>query len=83
MKDSKLQGRILEVFHVSSADDDSCVTEMLVELADVTHKLLHEVEGQLWVPWAMAQQASARQKVELSIEYISVFPFQTVLNSCR
>ncbi|KAJ3560696.1 hypothetical protein NP233_g10669 [Leucocoprinus birnbaumii] len=40
---------------------------MLVNLADVTRKLLHEVEGQLWIPWAAAQQASAQQKVDLSI----------------
>ena len=70
MRDSNLRGRGLAFLHVLSADG-GCVIEMLLELADVTRNLLHEVEGELWVPWTMAQQASAHQKVELSIEYVS------------
>ena len=79
MKDSNLQGRVLSSLRVLSTDG-GFVTEMLTELADVTRKMLHEVEGQLWVPWATAQQASARQKVQLSIEYVSALSF--VFNLC-
>ena len=75
--DSNLQGRISASLHVLSAN--GCITEMLAELADVTRKLLHEVEDQLWVPWAMTQQASARQKVELSIEYVPPLSFVSSL----
>jgi len=70
MRDSKLRGQSLAFLYMLSADG-GCVVEMLLELADVTRNLLREVEGELWVPWAMAQQASAHQKVELSIEYVS------------
>lgn len=79
MRDSNMRGQSLAFLHVVSADV-GCVIEMLVELADVTHNLLHEVEGELWVPWAMAQHASAHQKVELSIEYFSSLFF--VFNLC-
>ncbi|TFK69260.1 hypothetical protein BDN72DRAFT_622018 [Pluteus cervinus] len=40
----------------------------LKELTDVTRQSLHDVEGALWVPWALAQQINARQKVEQSIK---------------
>ena len=79
MRDSNLRGRSLPFLHVLSADG-GCVIEMLLELADVTRNLLHEVEDELWVPWAMAQQASAHQKVELSIEYVSALSL--VFNLC-
>jgi len=46
MRDSNLRGRSLAFLHVLSADG-GCVIEMLVKLADVTHNLLHEVEGEL------------------------------------
>jgi hypothetical protein len=41
----------------------------LRELTELTRQRLHDVEGELWVPWAFAQQISARQKVEQSIRY--------------
>lgn len=39
----------------------------LRKLTEVTRQSLHDVEGELWLPWAAAQQISARQKVEQSI----------------
>lgn len=42
---------------------------MLCELTDITRQSLRGVEAELWVPWAAAQQISARQKVEESIKY--------------
>lgn len=41
----------------------------LRKLTEVTRQSLHDVEGELWLPWAAAQQISARQKVEQSIRY--------------
>jgi hypothetical protein len=41
----------------------------LGKLTEVTRQCLHDVEGELWLPWASAQQISARQKVEQSIRY--------------
>ncbi|KAJ3556348.1 hypothetical protein NP233_g11999 [Leucocoprinus birnbaumii] len=46
---------------------DRNLRDMLIKLANVTRGLLHEVEGQLWITWVTAQQASAQQKVDLSI----------------
>ncbi|KAJ3574243.1 hypothetical protein NP233_g1887 [Leucocoprinus birnbaumii] len=46
---------------------DRNLRDMLTKLANVTRGLLHEVEGQLWITWVTAQQASAQQKVDLSI----------------
>lgn len=40
---------------------------MLKGLTETTRKCLHEVEGDLWVPWAAAQQINAQQKVNFSI----------------
>ncbi len=42
---------------------------MLKRLTETTRICLHEVEGDLWVPWAAAQQINAQQKVNLSIKY--------------
>ncbi|GJJ08029.1 hypothetical protein Clacol_002236 [Clathrus columnatus] len=36
-------------------------------LTKVTRRMLHHVEGELWVPWATAQQVNASQKIETSI----------------
>ncbi|KAH9061744.1 hypothetical protein EDB83DRAFT_2385648 [Lactarius deliciosus] len=36
-----------------------------------TRKCLHEVEGDLWVPWAAAQQINAQQKVNFSIKCLT------------
>jgi hypothetical protein len=44
---------------------------MLKELTTVTRNCLHDVEGDLWIPWAAAQQINAEQKVNFSIEYVS------------
>ena len=41
----------------------------LRKLTEITRQSLHDVEGELWLPWAAAQQISARQKVEQSIRY--------------
>ncbi|KAH8979809.1 hypothetical protein EDB86DRAFT_2859443 [Lactarius hatsudake] len=41
--------------------------DMLKELTETTRRCLHEVEGDLWVPWAAAQQINAQQKVNFSI----------------
>ncbi|TFK70237.1 hypothetical protein BDN72DRAFT_958955 [Pluteus cervinus] len=41
--------------------------ETLRELTDVTRQGLRDIEGELWLPWAAAQQINARQKVEQSI----------------
>ena len=41
----------------------------LRKLTAVTRQSLRDVEGSLWLPWAAAQQISARQKVEQSIRY--------------
>jgi len=41
----------------------------LRKLTEVTRQSLHDVEGDLWLPWAAAQQINARQKVEQSIRY--------------
>ncbi|KAI9428861.1 hypothetical protein H4582DRAFT_2090844 [Lactarius indigo] len=43
-----------------------CV-DMLKALTETTRKCLHAVEGDLWVPWAAAQQINAQQKVNFSI----------------
>ncbi|KAF8810393.1 hypothetical protein BYT27DRAFT_6494234 [Phlegmacium glaucopus] len=40
---------------------------MLKRLTETTRRCLHEVEGDLWVPWAAAQQINAQQKVKFSI----------------
>lgn len=40
---------------------------MLKRLTETTRKCLHAVEGDLWVPWATAQQINAQQKVNFSI----------------
>lgn len=54
----------------STKDTDPVVMrKMLVELANVTRQTLRGVEGELWIPWAAAQQVNARQKVELSVLY--------------
>jgi hypothetical protein len=45
--------------------------DMLKELTTVTRKCLHDVEGDLWTPWAAAQQINAEQKVNFSIECVS------------
>jgi len=37
-------------------------------LTDLTRQSLHDTESELWVPWAVAQRASAEQKVDASIE---------------
>ncbi|KAH9008879.1 hypothetical protein EDB85DRAFT_2062920 [Lactarius pseudohatsudake] len=41
--------------------------DMLKGLAETTRRCLHDVEGDLWVPWAAAQQINAQQKVNFSI----------------
>ncbi|THU94343.1 hypothetical protein K435DRAFT_966870 [Dendrothele bispora CBS 962.96] len=41
---------------------------MLEKLAEVTRRCLHDVEGDLHVPWATAQQIHAQQKVNYSID---------------
>ncbi|KAH8976553.1 hypothetical protein EDB92DRAFT_1276134 [Lactarius akahatsu] len=46
---------------------------MLKGLTETTRKCLHEVEGDLWVPWAAAQQINAQQKVNFSIKCVSRF----------
>ncbi|KAH9162499.1 hypothetical protein EDB89DRAFT_637162 [Lactarius sanguifluus] len=38
-----------------------------LRLAETTRRCLHEVEGNLWAPWAAAQQIHAQQKVNFSI----------------
>ncbi|KAH9029956.1 hypothetical protein EDB85DRAFT_2147028 [Lactarius pseudohatsudake] len=40
---------------------------MLKGLTETTRRCLHEVEGDLWIPWAAAQQINAQQKVNFSI----------------
>jgi len=42
--------------------------ETLKDLTNTTREILHDVEGELWVPWAVAQQINARQKVDTCIE---------------
>jgi hypothetical protein len=44
---------------------------MLKRLTETTRRCLHEVEGDLWVPWAAAQQINAQQKVNFSIKFVS------------
>ena len=45
---------------------------MLLELTQVTRDHLRaRVGGSLWALWAAAQQINARQKVEISIRYVS------------
>ncbi|KAI9449682.1 hypothetical protein BJY52DRAFT_1306519 [Lactarius psammicola] len=41
--------------------------DMLKRLTETTRRCLHEVEGDMWVPWAAAQQINAQQKVNFSI----------------
>ncbi len=45
--------------------------DMLKNLTETTRRCLHQVEGDLWVPWAAAQQINAQQKVNFSIECVS------------
>jgi hypothetical protein len=66
---------LTEGFQPARSDLGIASCAYFVELGDVTRGLLHEAEGRLWVPWAMAQQASARRKVELSIENVSALSF--------
>ena len=44
--------------------------DTLQNLTKVTRDSLHDVEGDLWLPWAAAQQINARQKVDQSIRYV-------------
>ena len=69
--DSNQRGLFISLI-LSLSIDATLITEKLIELTNVTRTMLHDVEGELWIPWATAQQVSARQKVELSIRYISV-----------
>ena len=58
-----------------------CVAErfnMLTTLTTTTRKCLRDVEGDLWTPWAAAQQINAEQKVNFSIECV---PYSTVSHS--
>ena len=55
---------------ISKNTEARLIKEMLVNLANVTRDKLRDVEGELWIPWAMAQQVNARQKVVLSIQYV-------------
>jgi hypothetical protein len=41
---------------------------MLKDLTDITRQSLREVESNLWIPWAVAQQINATQKLKASIE---------------
>ena len=55
------------------ADERHCVQDcvkMLANLTELTRQDLHEVEGTLWIPWAVAQRINAAQKVNASIEYV-------------
>ncbi|PPQ81511.1 hypothetical protein CVT26_010898 [Gymnopilus dilepis] len=52
---------------ISDNTDRKATREMLTILTNVTRAELRHVEGELWIPWAAAQQINARQKVELSI----------------
>ena len=55
---------------ISKNTEVKLIKEMLDNLANVTRDKLRDVEGELWIPWAMAQQVNARQKVVLSIQYV-------------
>jgi hypothetical protein len=63
--------------------------DMLKTLTTTTRKSLHDVEGDLWTPWAAAQQINAEQKVNFSIECVSqsVFyhppTYQSLLQSAK
>jgi hypothetical protein len=46
---------------------------MLKTLTETTRRYLHDVEGDLWVPWAAAQQINAQQKVNFSIKFVFQF----------
>lgn len=61
----------------SQNTDGKLIREMLISLTNVTREKLRDVEGELWIPWVTAQQVNARQKVELSIQYVPIiFAFQ-------
>ncbi len=55
---------------ISANTGAKLIKEMLKKLSNVTRDKLRDVEGELWIPWAMAQQVNARQKVMLSIQYV-------------
>lgn len=62
---------------ISKDTDNKLIREMLISLTNVTRSKLRDVEGELWIPWATAQQVNARQKVELSIQYVlMIFVFK-------
>ncbi|KAG6887577.1 hypothetical protein C0995_014275 [Termitomyces sp. Mi166 len=42
--------------------------DTLNTLTQTTRTCLHEVEGELWIPWAAAQRINAQQKVNVSID---------------
>lgn len=62
---------------ISKDTDAKLIREMLISLTNVTREKLRDVEGELWIPWATAQQVNARQKVALSIQFVpTIFAFQ-------
>ena len=57
---------------ISKDTDGKVMRDMLTSLTNVTRSKLRDVEGELWIPWAAAQQINARQKVELSIQCVPI-----------
>ncbi|KXN81010.1 hypothetical protein AN958_06472 [Leucoagaricus sp. SymC.cos] len=44
---------------ISKDTDTKLIREMLINLTNVTRAKLRDVEGELWIPWAAAQQVNA------------------------
>jgi len=59
--------RPIEYVTVSTSEKYPKCFSMLKKLTETTRRCLHDVEGELWVPWAAAQQINAQQKVNFSI----------------
>ncbi|KIK50062.1 hypothetical protein GYMLUDRAFT_494940 [Collybiopsis luxurians FD-317 M1] len=59
--------RVEEFFSTSPKYPLENRLKMLRELTHATRKSLSNIEGDLWIPWAAAQQVNAQHKVEFSI----------------
>ena len=66
MRDSNLRGQSLAFLHVVSADG-GCVIDMLVELANVTRNLLHEVNCGFLGLWPSRLVPTRRSSSRLSL----------------